>query len=179
MNCSQINFQLGFYALLEKPWLIYRDAFCNLLPVSEIDQKKVCPTPQCRILSAVRCLRVFWHVQPCTWLGHSRTHHFLVFSQSLVDLLVCLETLSCCMLSSTWAGQVLLWQSIPKLGYCHFHAPQLLWGSTLGRLYLVYSRHVYCSGVQIIQFYTYLSKKHYSRSRDLCLCLLWQNSVWT
>lgn len=30
------------------------------------------------------------------WLGYSRTLHFLVFSQSLVDLLVCFGSLSCC-----------------------------------------------------------------------------------
>ena len=76
---------------------------------SDISLRKVWPTPQCRIISAVRCFTGFLHVQPVSphsisvglrsglWLiDHSRTPHFLGLSHSLVDLLVCFGSFSCC-----------------------------------------------------------------------------------
>lgn len=42
---------------------------------------------------------------------------------------------------------------------------------------LVYAKHFLCSGFQIIQFYTHLSKEHYSKNLGLSLHSLWQTSV--
>lgn len=55
---------------------------------------------------------------------------------------------------------------IPKLW--HIYASQPVWSYFPGMLCTVYAKCILWSGVQIIQFYTHLSKEHYSRRSVHC-----------
>ena len=75
-----------------------------------LSKRKNLDIPPCRILSAVWYLIGFLHVQPVLkpsqsisiglgsglWLGHSIILHFFLLNHSLVDLLECFGSLSCC-----------------------------------------------------------------------------------
>ena len=110
------------------------------------------------------------------WVGQSRTLHFIVYSQSLMDLLVCFGSLSCCRLQFCFSFNVftggLTCSSITLQCKVEFmmdsmmvswsgpaaakhhqtmtlppHASLGAWGSSPGMLYLVYTKDVLCSGV--------------------------------
>lgn len=73
---------------------------CNYRAVSDIDWKKVFPSPPCRILSAVWFLRRFLHAQSVSnhpqHLKRIKIQALTRPFQSLVDLLECFGSLSCC-----------------------------------------------------------------------------------